>query len=266
VHLKAMIAYGGWVSVVTFLAPLLVTIDRLVIAAVSGPKAVTFYTVPYDLVSKSMVISRSLSSAIFPRLASVAVSESEALANRATATLTVVMTPVVIIGLFLIGPFITLWLGREFAVASSGVAELILLGVWVNALVIPNHARFMATGNPRTVALIYVLEIPIYLSMLYFGLLYLGIVGAAAAWSTRVLIDTIALLILNRALSKTLYFAAPYSLLVVSALLSVALLRPAYPAWHWATGIFLIILALYLGRDQLARSLGSLVRRQTATA
>ena len=77
-----MMHYGGWVSVITMLGPLLVTIDRLVIASLSGAKAIAYYTVPYDLVSRTMVISGSFSSAIFPRLASVSAKSARDMALR----------------------------------------------------------------------------------------------------------------------------------------------------------------------------------------
>jgi O-antigen/teichoic acid export membrane protein len=69
-HFKSLVNYGGWISVMTLVAPFLVTVDRIVIATLSGARAVTYYTIPFDLVSKATIISYSLSNAIFPRLAS----------------------------------------------------------------------------------------------------------------------------------------------------------------------------------------------------
>jgi O-antigen/teichoic acid export membrane protein len=109
------------------------------------------------------------------------------------------MTPIVIIGIFAAQPFLNVWLGKSLAAGSEGVAELILLGVWVNALVIPSHTRLMAQDNPRTVVIIYLIQIPIYLTLLWMGLHYWGLVGAASAWSLRVLIDTLMLLFVNNA-------------------------------------------------------------------
>lgn len=265
VHLKAMLGYGGWVSVMTFLGPLLVTIDRLIIATLSGAKAVASYTVPYDLVSRTMVISGSLSSALFPRLASATPAEARTLAERATVALVAVMTPVVIVGIFVAQPFLNVWLGKSFAAGSAGVSELILLGVWVNALVIPHHARLMATGNPRTVVMIYLFQIPIYLIMLWVGLQYWGVVGAAGAWSLRVLIDTLMLLYVNHALSKTLRRAAPYAVLVIAATVNVFLLN-LQPLAHWSLGVFLLGLSLLKDRELLIHAIKALIQRKRVAA
>ena len=262
-HLKAMLSYGGWVSVMTFLAPLLVIIDRLIIGTLSGAKAVTSYTVPYDLVSRTMVISASLSSALFPRLASASPAEAQHLAERATAVLVAVMTPVVIAGIFLVQPFLNVWLSKSLATESAGVAELILLGVWINALVIPHHARLMATGNPRTVVMIYLIQIPIYLCLLWAGLKYWGIVGAAGAWSLRVLIDTLLLLYVNGACRKTLRVAAPYTVLLLVATV-IVLAFTLEPMVRWSLAVILLALSLTKDREILMHAIKALIQRNRA--
>lgn len=260
VHLKALLAYGGWVSVMTFLAPLLVTIDRLIIATLSGAKAVTSYTVPYDLVSRTMVISGSLSTALFPRLASASPQQARELAERATTVLVAVMTPVVIIGTFLVQPFLNAWVGQALAKSSAGVGEFILLGVWVNALVIPHQARLMATSNPRVVVMIYLVEIPIYLCILWFGIRYWGIVGAAVAWTLRVVIDTGMLLRLNGAFIQTVKLAAVSMILVIIAVIvSTQAMLPNFI--HWAVGTLLLGLTLFKEKKHLGRALQTMRRK-----
>jgi O-antigen/teichoic acid export membrane protein len=202
--LTSMLSYGGWISVMSILAPLLVTVDRLVIATLSGARYVAYYTVPYDLVARAMLVSGSLSSAIFPRLASAVEEDGRSLAFKASAILVAIMTPLTILGFYLINPFLVVWLGAEFATKTYGVGELILLGVWINAIVIPHHARFLATENPRTVAMIFIFELPIYFFLLWLGITKFGIVGAAAAWSLRVFLDTAILLHLNKVLNQTI--------------------------------------------------------------
>lgn len=245
-HLIPMAGYGGWISVMTILAPLLVTIDRLIIASISGARAVASYTVPYDLVSRTMVISGSFSSALFPRLASTAASDGRSLACRASATLVAVMTPVIIAGLFLAQPFLNFWVGVDFAATSHGVAEIILLGVWLNAIVTPHYTRFLATDNPKTLVCIYLIEIPAYLLMLWLGISHWGVIGAAAAWSLRVLIDTVLLLRLNGVLAQTALAILP-SLMLVSAESALLLITSDLV---FQTGWALLLIALSLTKDR----------------
>lgn len=249
-HLSPMLKYGGWISVISLLGPLLVTIDRLIIATLSGAKSVSYYTVPYDLVSRTMVISASVSSAIFPRLASSGVAEGKSVAMKATAMLVAVMSPIVIAALFLVHPFLILWVGDDFALSSKGVAELILVGVWINALVIPHNARLLAEGSPKKVVIVYLIQIPIYFGMLSLGIVYWGVMGAAAAWSLRVLLDTTMLLYLADALKQTFRSMFPSLILVITAAV-VALESGLHSPGRWIAAVLTLSLTLWHHRRSL---------------
>lgn len=246
--LKPLLNYGGWISVMSLLAPLLVTVDRLVIAMLTGAKAVTFYTIPYDLVSRAMVISSSLSNAIFPRLASIDAAQARDMASRATLVLVAVMTPAVIVGLITVHPFITFWVSREFAIASEGVAELILIGVWFNALAIPHHARLLSADNPKTVVIVYLIEIPIYFLLLWFGVAYWGVLGAAAAWSLRVLLDTAILLYISGTLKSSVRTMTP-SLVIVLVCTCLVFVTNEQPLLRWSSGLLLLLISLTKDRE-----------------
>lgn len=250
VHFKALISYGGWVSIMAFLAPLLVTVDRLIIATLSGAKAVAYYTVPYDLASRASIVSSSLGGAIFPRLAAADSEQGLHLAVRATKLLIAVMTPVVVAAMFLARPFLTIWVGEAFATASAGVTELILIGVWINALVIPHYSRMLASEDPKVVVMIYLFEIPIYLSMMWMGIKLWGVVGAAAAWSLRILMDTTILLNKNKALWETVKQAAPSAVLIgLSA--GIVLFANFSPAVYWCVGWSMAVYSIFRDRVQL---------------
>lgn len=247
-HLRHLVVYGGWVSVMNILAPLLVTVDRVVIAALSGAKTVTHYTIPYDLVSRGMVISGSFASALFPRMAKLSIEDGRQLALRSAAMLVAVMSPIVALGLALAEPFLGLWVGGPLALLTHRVAEVLLVGVWINCLVIPHHARYMATEGPKLVALIHLLEIPIYLAMLWIGTSRWGATGAAAAWTLRVALDTALLLRLNRVLRPALAGALPSFALVGGVFVLCSLTTPSWSAF----GATLIMIAVYGWVDRKA--------------
>ncbi len=197
-----MIGYGGWVSLIGIIAPVLATLDRLIIASVIGVKSVTYYVVPFDLVFRAMVIPGSISSALFPRLASLGNKQALQLSVDSTRLLISVMTPLIIIAIALVGKFLELWLGEEFAFRALHIPEIILVGIWLNSFVVPTYTRHLAKHNPRTIVFIYLLEIPIYLLALTVGLDQFGILGAAFAWTFRVLIDTVIILKINSVLGN----------------------------------------------------------------
>lgn len=259
-QLKPMMHYGGWVSIMSMLAPLLVTLDRFVIATVSGAKTVAYYTVPYELVTKLMVISGSLSNAIFPRLAAQSAQDNRYLAEHATVVLSIFMTPVVIISIMFAQPFLYLWVGSHVTEAGYGVAEIILLGIWINTLAIPHHARLLADNNPKIVVFIYLAQIPVYLLLMWIGLTYLGIMGAAIAWSIRVSFDTILLLYFAGALGKTAQQMLLPFCTVFSATLLALLLEPQ-EAVRWVLAAILLWLSVFKSRHFILNSLGSLYQQ-----
>lgn len=250
-HLKPLANYGGWVSLISMLAPMLVTIDRLMIGAISGAKSVAYYTVPYSVVSYLMILSGSLASALFPRLAAAQPEDAYALATHSTQILVGIMTPVVIVTLAVVHPFLILWVGEKFADRAAGVSEIILLGVWLNSFVIPHNARLQAEGRLKTILGIYLCEIPLYFFMLWKGLEHWGIAGAAAAWSLRVAMDTVLLLWASGALKQTLSGSLPATVLVALAALITFETDPA-SLWRVFGTSLLLAMSIYLGRKQIS--------------
>ena len=250
-HLRPLMSYGGWISVISILSPLLVTIDKLVIAGMSGTKAVAFYTIPYSLVSKVLVVPNSLGSAIFPRLAYTDHNTGEHIAVNATKVLVTVMTLIVMIGILLVNPFLGIWIDQEFALESKGVGELLLLGIWINSIAYVYHANILATRSPKILVMLYLFEIPIYFLLLWSGLTLFGIVGAAGAWALRTLMDTMFILYLADALSKTLsYILVPFGFLVSTVVIIILLENELI--LRFSFGLFLIAVLVAYDRKQVS--------------
>ncbi len=259
-HLKPLLQYGGWISIMSLLAPLLVTVDRLFIGTMAGTRAVTHYTIPYDLVSKATIVSNSLSSAIFPRLASLKSVHARDMALRSNILLTAVMTPIVVAGQFLIHPFLIIWLGRDFALESANVSEIILIGVWLNSLAIPHHARLLTADNPKKVAIIYIFQIPIYFFFLWYGVTHWGVVGAAIAWSLRILIDTVMLIFTSNALADTVRLISVSLIIVVTSTLTTLCLEYDSP-YRWVIGVALLLVSAIKDKDHIVGICNDLVSK-----
>ena len=244
-----LLNYGGWFSIISMIAPFLVVVDRLVIAAVLGGKAVAFYTVPYNISSNAMKISGSLAGALFPRF-SANPDDARDLADRATHVLVDVMTPAIVVGVLLFDGFLNVWLGQSFATEAKGVGELILIGVWINCLVIPHNSRLYAEANLKKIVAVYVVEIPLYFLMLWVGISYAGIQGAAMAWTLRVILDTFALLWLGQAIASSVSGKLK-SLSIVLVAFALASLQSSQTLEYWLASIAIILIALFIGRTNL---------------
>lgn len=231
-HLRPLLNYGGWVSVTAILAPLLVAADRFVIGMMTGVKSVAFYTVPYNFVANLLVFPSSIYNALFPRLVVATDRDGRELVDKASRSLLAVMTLLALPAIALVHPFLIWWVGAEFAAQARGIGELLLLGVLINGIVQPHHARLMASGKPRFLAGIYLAELPVYFLLLWLGLSHFGILGAALAWSARVLIDTALLLWASSALRQGISYSF-FPLSLGAAAVLIALKIPPSEPLRW---------------------------------
>lgn len=199
-----LLRFGGWVTVTSFVSPIMVILDRFIIGAISSAKAVSYYTIPFQLGQRTTIISTSLTAVLFPRFAAVSRLEQQHLALEGLSALVVVMTPLVAAGILLMEPFLAWWIAPEFAQQSATVGQVILLGFWVNNFATIPSAQLQACGRPDLVAKCHLVELLPYLGLLYLGLNILGLVGAAIAFTIRVAVDFILLSWLAGTLQRTL--------------------------------------------------------------
>jgi O-antigen/teichoic acid export membrane protein len=188
---RRLFGYGAWVTVTNVIGPILSSIDRFVIAAVSGAAAVAYYTVPFNLASRAGILPLALSRALFPRLSTVDQPEATRLVIESVSTLSSAMTPLVVLGIFIMHPFLALWIGPVFAGRAAPVGEIILLGIWINSLAFVPLASLQAQGRPDIVAKFHALELTPYAIVLWAGLHLFGLPGAAMAWAARVGVDAL---------------------------------------------------------------------------
>ncbi len=192
-RVRELLSFGGWVSVTSFVGAALVATDRFLIGAVIGAVAVTVYTVPFQLAQRIAIVPSALTTALFPRLSAAPPEEQARLGGLAFRTLASLVTPPVMVAVLLIGPFLELWVGREIGSQAAPVGRLLLIGFWINAFALVPFTRLQASGRPKRVALILLLQVPFYLAGLYFAMELFGIVGCAIAFVIRCLVDLVML-------------------------------------------------------------------------
>ena len=241
---KGLLQFGSWVTVTSLVGPMMVILDRFVIGTTLGAKAVTYYTVPFQLAERSIMLPSALASALFPRLAAAGTAEAQALAATAIRSLAVVMTPPILIGVLLVEPFLRWWLNPEFALRAGLTAQILLLGFWINAFARVPYSQLQASGQPDVVAKCHLGELIPYLGLLYLGLHFWGLPGVAVAFSLRALADCVLLLWFAgtlRATSKAL--KTPGLQLLCSLLIAAGLVTGSTMWWLAGTGLFLISLS-----------------------
>ncbi|MDZ7724817.1 MAG: flippase [candidate division KSB1 bacterium] len=227
--LKDMFRQGIWMSISNILGPVMVYFDRFFIGAWLSMAAVTFYVTPYEVVSKSLLITTALVRVLFPAFStsySVNLSHAGALYRQGLRALYTLMFPLAMLLIALAEPGLRLWLGSEFADKGTQVAQWLAIGCLVNSPAQIAFSLIQAAGRADFTAKLHIVEIPFYLLLLYVLVHRFGISGAALAWCLRALIDSIILVFFAHRLLKNPGWHKLYSLFLAStmaALLATAL-------------------------------------------
>lgn len=258
-----LLRYGSWVSVSNIISPLLVSLDQVVLAAVLGVASVTYYAVPFSLVMKSQIIAAAASRTLFPRMSRAPEGEARDLARRAVAGLCYSYGAICLAGVFLIRPFLVLWMGPGFAVHAAPLGQILLVGAWCNGLAFISFELLQARGRPHLPALLHVLEIGPFLAALWYLTHRFGAVGTALAWSGRMALDSLLFMAVSRHGVSAVLRLAPMALVLAGAALYAHLHVSPLPE---ALALAAAALLLTAGLDATLRTAIAQAARQVRQA
>lgn len=194
-----LIRLGGWMTVTNIVGPVMVYMDRFLIGSVVSITAVAYYVTPYEVVTKLWLLPGALVGVLFPAF-SISVGSDQARAAglywRGVKYTFIGLFPLTLVIVTFAREGLGLWLGAEFAENSTRVLQWLAVGVFFNSLAYIPFALVQSAGRSDLTAKLHLIELPVYLLALWWLLEVWGVVGAAIAWSGRVVLDTIALFIL----------------------------------------------------------------------
>ena len=195
---RALFTYGGWISISNIIVPVLATFDRILIGALLSVQAVTYYTVPYSLVTRVSILPSALVTSLFPRFSRTESEEGRLLAERSLNLLLAIMTLVTVVGMAIFPLFLSHWINPNFARHAAAAGMILLAGVWINGLAYIPYTLLQGQGRPDITAKLHLVQLPFFLLMLWGGIHWLGLAGAALAWSLRGAIEALVLFYLAR--------------------------------------------------------------------
>lgn len=212
VYLKMLAKFGGWMTVSNVISPLMVNFDRFFIGAFLSVTAVAYYATPFEVVTKLLVISGAIVSVLFPVFGSLhrsAPKEVQRLYNNGLKILALILAPILLL-LGIGAPFLlSFWLGPEFSRQGAWVLRVLCVGVLINSLAAVPFAFVQGLGRPDLTAKCHIIEIPIYMVLLWLLGTHFGIIGVAWAWTIRVTLDFILLIILTEYMQKKILMPSP---------------------------------------------------------
>lgn len=194
--MRPLLLFGGWMTVSNIVGPMMVYMDRFLIGVVVSVASVAYYTVPYEMVTKILIIPLALIGVLFPAFTTTFAQDREQtfrIYDRGIRYSFLALFPIIIVIIAFAREGLTLWLGERFAYNSTLVLQLLAIGVFFNSLSQPPFALIQGIGRPDLTAKLHLLELPVYLLVLWWALQRHGINGSALVWTLRVVVDMIAL-------------------------------------------------------------------------
>ena len=199
---KSLARFGGWMTVSNVLGPIMVYFDRFFISGALSLDALTKYVAPYEVANRVQLVPQSIVSAAFPSLTTAIAAKSKDMRRTfVDASLLIVSGVLPVCGvLILFGrELMTVWLGPDYAEDSGYVLQLLAVGWLINAFARVPSAALQAAGLPDRLAKLHLAEVVPYTLLVYYSTSQFGIVGTAIAWSIRMIVDALIVLLLCRA-------------------------------------------------------------------
>jgi O-antigen/teichoic acid export membrane protein len=241
-----LLRFGGWLTVGNIVGPMMMYLDRFIIAAMLSATAVAYYATPYDMVTKLLLIPTAVVAVMFPAFSVSFVkdrSRTNLLYSYSVKYILLVLFPIILLLVVLAQNGLTLWLGADFARHSTRVVQWLALGAFANSLAFVPFSFIQGIGKPDLTTKLHLFELPFYLVLLFWLIHTFGIEGAALAWSTRTIFDASALFLIARRFLPT---GSPMTRetkgLIVAAL--ALLLLAAFPQDFMLKAAFLFLCIL----------------------
>jgi len=252
IEAKKLLHYGKWVTISAIVGPLMVSVDRFVIGALLGARAVSHYVIPFQLAERIPTLSAAMNYALLPRIAaSNSEAERLALGRRSVRLASAYVLPAVVVCILFADTFLKWWISEEFSRHATAPAQVLVFGYWLNSVALSPHTKLMATGRVRAIAVCHIAELTPYLVVLVALVASFGITGAAMAFTVRVAVDLALLAHLAGMLRNTLFALSVPVLLLSLAMISVHNLNDDGMRLH-AAGL-IVVTSLIWSAIQYAR-------------
>jgi len=189
-RLRSLFSYSSWQAVTNAISPLMETGDKFVVGALSSLTAVAYYATPAEVIKRLLILPSSVGRTTFPIFsAGIGLQERTRVCIRAVKRLAMILAPLAATIIVFAPDLLSLWVGPSFAHHSAPVLQILAVGLLANSLAFVPFGMIQGLGRPDVTAKFHLLELPIFFLLLWYGVRHWGIVGAATAWTARVVLD-----------------------------------------------------------------------------
>ncbi len=187
---------GGWITVSNVVSPIIVQADRITVAALFPIAASGWYGTAAEVATKQWLFTAALQPVLFSALSAAikpAPERAAQLMERSARLTLLALLPVAVILTAFAAPGLKHWLGSAYAPDAAPVLRWLAIAVYVNAVAQVPYSVLQGGIDARAPALLHLVELPLYLALLFWLASTRGIQGVALAWFARMSIDSVAL-------------------------------------------------------------------------
>jgi len=227
--IKPLLMVGGWMTISNVISPLMVYIDRFFIGAIVSIAAVSYYSIPFEVVTKLWLFSGAFMRVLFPSFSVGYIINRERttrIFDWGLKLIWISLFPIVLLLVIFAKEGLTLWIGFSIAQKSKWILQILAIGVLTNCIAQIPFSFIQASGRPDITGKINLIELPIYIFILWESIKLFGVIGAAIAWDIRIFIDSLFLFYYAQKItvelrSKIKIFIIQYSLSIVVILICI---------------------------------------------
>lgn len=191
-----LITFGGWIAVSNIISPIMSYFDRFILANKMGSDLVGFYTGPSEAIARIGIFPSAIARTIFPMMSG---NKSDRLKIKKISYI-MITAIMVLFGLFFVTfseDILRIWLGEEFAIKSILIFQILILGMVFNSIAQIPFTSIQASGKSKTTAILHLFEFIPYLILLWYLINSYSLIGAALAWTIRMFVDMVLLILLD---------------------------------------------------------------------
>jgi O-antigen/teichoic acid export membrane protein len=244
--IKPILKLSGWMSVSNITAPFILYADRFLIGAIVSAAALTYYVTPYEIISKVLLIPSAIVMVLFPAFSASFINKPEIsskLLLRGVKFIFLFLYPIIFLIITFASEGMNLWLGEIFSNKSTLILQLLAAGVFYNSFAQLTFTYIQGIGRADITAKLNIIEIPIYLLAMWFGITRWGINGAALVWFLRAFIDNILLFLISEKFATRFI---DFKIITLFFIMSLLFIVPVMFVNLFAKTVFTVLVLLVL--------------------
>jgi O-antigen/teichoic acid export membrane protein len=197
--LAALLRFGSWATVSSVTISLVSHVERLLIPVFLSVGMLTYYSVPYEAVSRGAIVPVSMALALFPVFSRFNGREGQPLTSlvvRPLKYLLLIMTPALTFVVLFARELLSFWMGPSFAARAAAPLQFLAVAFYMGAFSHILRSAVHGLGRPDLKAQLDLLNGILFVTLLFTLIPRFGLVGAGGARAMTALTELVGLVIL----------------------------------------------------------------------